>query len=335
MSMDQLQREASAGLDLPVPMWRYDGATLRIVDVNDAAVCCYGWSRDEFLTKTILDLRPEEDVAPLRASLSGHPRDQFVDDGVWRHLTRSGDVRHVRVTSQPCGEGRERIVAAVDVTAAVEKDRALEGMVQALVKVTELRDPYTAGHQNRVAHLATAIGRVMGLDDHRLRGLELAAGVHDIGKIAVPAEILVKPSRLTSYERESVRHHVVAGWTILDPIEFPWPIATIVRAHHERLDGSGYPDGLHGDDIPLESRIIAVADVVESMASHRPYRAAPGLDEAVHELRRHRDILFDGDVLDAFEWILTEPPDGLEWLRLERRPRWVDALGIEDGDGDG
>jgi len=161
--------------------------------------------------------------------------------------------------------------------------------VTAIANTIEMRDPYTAGHQKRVALLACAIAQKMGLDAERIEGLNLAAQIHDVGKINIPAEILNKPTRLTDIEFMLIKTHPESGYEILKDIEFPWPVATIVRQHHEKLDGSGYPLNLKQDDILLESRILAVADIVEAMASHRPYRPSLGLEVALAEIIRLAD----------------------------------------------
>jgi PAS domain S-box-containing protein/putative nucleotidyltransferase with HDIG domain len=179
-------------------------------------------------------------------------------------------------------------------------EQSLEATVQALARTAERRDPYTAGHQQRVAHISVAIARELGLPDERIHGLRLAATIHDIGKIEVPAELLSKPTRLTRAEYELIKGHAQAGYEILKDIEFPWPLADMVRQHHERLDGSGYPLGLKAEAILLESRIIAVADVVEAIASHRPYRPARGMGVALEEIEKGRGTAFDAEVVDAF-----------------------------------
>jgi PAS domain S-box-containing protein len=178
-------------------------------------------------------------------------------------------------------------------------ERSMEATVQALAGTVEMRDPYTAGHQNRVAELAVRIGRELGLGEDRLHGVRLAACIHDIGKLAVPAELLSKPTRLTSLEYELVKTHADAGARILDGIEFPWPIREMVWQHHERCDGSGYPRGLKGEAILLEARIIAVADVIEAISSHRPYRAARGIDVGLAELSAGRGTRYDAAVVNA------------------------------------
>jgi putative two-component system response regulator len=175
----------------------------------------------------------------------------------------------------------------------------LKQAVGALASTVEMKDPYTAGHQRRVAHLACAIARELGLSREMTDAIRMAGLVHDIGKIAVPSEILARPAKLPLLEMSLTKLHVEAGYEILKGIEFEWPVAEIARQHHERMDGSGYPQGLSGEDILLEARIIAVADVVEAMSSHRPYRAALGNAVALEELSRNRGTLYDSEVVDA------------------------------------
>lgn len=171
--------------------------------------------------------------------------------------------------------------------------------ISAIAATVEMRDPYTAGHQRRVAKLASAIAREIGLPEDQIEGLYLACVVHDVGKIRVPAEVLSNPGRLSSIEFSLIKQHPQAGYDILKEVDFPWPIAQFVLQHHERLDGSGYPQGLKGDAILLESRIIAVADVIEAMASHRPYRPGLGIDAALEEIGSKRGSHFDAAVVDA------------------------------------
>lgn len=173
------------------------------------------------------------------------------------------------------------------------------GTIQALSKMTELRDPYTAGHQNRVAKLSVAIAKKLLLDEEKIQTIELAATVHDIGKIQIPTEILTKPTKLNDLEYKIIKTHPMAGHEILKDIKFINPIAKIVLEHHERLDGSGYPNALKGDEILLESKIISVADVVEAMASHRPYRASLGVEFALKEIKKYRGIWFEESIVDA------------------------------------
>ncbi len=172
-------------------------------------------------------------------------------------------------------------------------------LMQAMSLALEKRDPYTAGHQSRVASLARAIAEKMGFDPERLEGLSLGATLHDMGKISVPAEILTRPGKLSKEEMDLIRLHPQTGYDIIKDVTFPWPIAEMVLQHQERFDGTGYPAGLKGDDIILEARIITVADVVEAMASHRPYREALGIDKALEEIRQQRGIGYDPQVVDA------------------------------------
>jgi PAS domain S-box-containing protein len=177
--------------------------------------------------------------------------------------------------------------------------RSLEQSIETIAATVESRDPYTAGHQRRVGELSVAIAREMGLPEDQIQGLHLAAIVHDLGKIHIPAEILAKPGELSDIEFELIKTHPQAGYDILKNVEFPWPIAEIVRQHHENLDGSGYPQGLKGDQILIESRILTVADIVEAMSSHRPYRSAMGIKSALEEITRGRGVKYDPVVVDT------------------------------------
>lgn len=177
--------------------------------------------------------------------------------------------------------------------------KAMSGIIEAMGITVEKRDPYTAGHQVRVTGIATAIAKQMDLSRNKTEGIRLAGLIHDIGKIAVPAEILSKPGKISDCEFGIIRTHSQVGYDIIKKIDFPWPISQTVYQHHERLDGSGYPQGLSGDDILIEARIIAVADVVEAMASHRPYRPALGIETALKEIRKNRGRFFDPRVVDV------------------------------------
>lgn len=176
---------------------------------------------------------------------------------------------------------------------------SLEDTIRAIANTIETRDPYTSGHQRRVGDLAVAIAVEMRLPQSTIHGIELAASIHDLGKVSIPSEILCKPTRLTDIEYTLLKSHVKCGYDILKDIRFPWPIATMVLQHHERVDGSGYPQGLKGDEILLESKILMVADVVEAMVSHRPYRAGLGLDRALQEIEAGRGTTYDASVANA------------------------------------
>ena len=250
-----------------------------------------------------------------------HPDDQpLLDAALARLRTQPGpeSVQQIRVVNAE-GEARViRVVAsnalddpAVDGIVVNARDitelhqyltrieASLEAATQSLAMAVEFRDPYTAGHQRRVATLSTAIATEMGLDASTVRGIGVAAGIHDVGKIAVPAELLNRPGALSETEHQLVREHVIKGFQIIEAVPFPWPVADMVLQHHERLDGSGYPFGLADADILLGSRVLAVADTVEAMASHRPYRAAKGLARGLEHIEAQSATLFDADVVAA------------------------------------
>lgn len=210
--------------------------------------------------------------------------------------------RKLEIDDKKHRENLERIVS--ERTQALQTtmndlQKAMEGIVQAMAKTVEMRDPYTAGHQRRVSTLACAIAHEMDLSENQIQGIKMAGDIHDLGKISVPAEILSKPTRLTDAEFNIIKSHPQVGYDILKGIEFPWPIAQIVYQHHERIDGTGYPRGLAEKEILAESRILAVADVVEAMASHRPYRPALGIEKALEEISTNKGGLYDTDVADA------------------------------------
>jgi len=188
----------------------------------------------------------------------------------------------------------------------VRFEDSLEAVVRAIATAAELRDPYTAGHQRGVAKLAVAIGDALGLDAHLVVGVGIAGSIHDIGKLAIPAEILSKPGRLSASEFALVKEHARAGYDIVVGIDFPAPVADMILQHHERLDGSGYPTGCRGDEIGIGARILAVADTVEAMHAHRPYRPGLGIDAALEAIDAGRGTLFDRAVVDACTRLFTE-----------------------------
>jgi HD-GYP domain-containing protein (c-di-GMP phosphodiesterase class II) len=191
--------------------------------------------------------------------------------------------------------------------------RMLNGTVEAMASLCERIDPYTAGHQRRVARLACAIAKKMGLSDEQVYGIRVIGVVHDIGKMALPDEILSKPGVLNAEELSIVQTHPQVAYDVLKNLEFPWPVAQTVLQHHERVDGSGYPNKLAGEDIILEARILCVADVVESMVSHRPYRPAPGLEKAMEEIELNSGVLYDPMVADACSKLSSNGGIKLDW----------------------
>lgn len=208
----------------------------------------------------------------------------------------------VRLLSELASDLAYGIMALRDRAARLENERrlkwAMESTVQALAHTVEQRDPYTAGHQHRVAELAAAIAREEGLSDDEITGIYMAGMIHDIGKIQVPIELLTKPGRLSQLEFQLIQEHAQAGYEIIKSVDFPWPLAPMVLQHHERLDGSGYPNGLKGDAILPGARILAVADVVEAMNAHRPYRPALGIQAALQEIELGKGQLYDERAVD-------------------------------------
>lgn len=192
-------------------------------------------------------------------------------------------------------------------------ERSFDSLVGVVATTVEYRDPYTAGHQRSVGELAGAIAAELGVASEDIEGIETAAAIHDIGKVAIPAEILAKPAKLNAIEFELIKGHCAVGAEILKAIDFPWPVATMVLQHHERMDGSGYPSGLAGEDILLGARIIGVADTIDAMSTHRPYRPSLGLDAALGVILDGRGSRFDPDVVDACLKVLRREPFASKW----------------------
>jgi len=293
----------------PQPMWIYDLDSLFFLDVNEAAIAHYGYARSEWLAMRITDIRPADEVPRVLKNIQSRRAHPFSRNEIWTHIKKDGTPIKVEIAAHSIHfrDRDARVVTALDVTRSLEVERrelahlrrieeAMHGTVTAMTRLVELRDPYTAGHERRVAALSVAIGDELGFDSERREGLMLGASVHDIGKIAIPADMLSKPGKLTDVEYEYIKSHAVAGYELLKDIVFPWPLAEMTYQHHERMDGSGYPRGLKGDEIMLEARILAVADTVEAMASHRPYRPALGISIALEEIESHAGTLYDPDV---------------------------------------
>jgi len=229
----------------------------------------------------------------------------------FKGIKKDGSVVYIEVSATDTTYRGERVALAYlrdftqrkhaeeELKQTMEKLRkSLAGTIHAMSLTVETRDPYTAGHQKRVSDLACKIAGEMDLPNHTVDNIRMAGLIHDIGKISVPAEILVRPGKLSDIEMSLIKVHSQSGYDILKDVELPYPIATTVLQHHERLDGSGYPQGIKGDAIILEAKIIAVADVVEAMASHRPYRPSKGIDAALEEVEKNKGILYDVEVVD-------------------------------------
>ena len=288
---------------------------------NPAATRAYGYTTEEILQLNIAQIVDSEYLPlaqqKIREKLEGAPRTE-----AYELLTHSQEGKPIWVevnTRLMEREGRpvevqgiardvtERKRAEEELRQSYEKLRvALGGTIAVLTSVVEIRDPYTAGHQQRVAKLACAIANDMGLAEEHIEGIRMAGLIHDLGKIDVPAEILSNPGKLNDLQWGMIKMHPQVGYDILKTVEFPWPVAETVLQHHERLDGSGYPQGLAGKDILMKARILAVADVVEAMASFRPYRPARGIDKALEEISQNRGILYDADAVDTCLKLFTE-----------------------------
>jgi PAS domain S-box-containing protein len=263
-------------------------------------------------------------ISQHRRMLNGEQDAQRTDFCI---LTRNGEKRWADVNSVAISwDGKAATLNfATDITdrklAEKELQRTLESLrnavgatIQVMVSAVEIRDPYTAGHQIRSANLARAIATEMGLPQEKIDGIRMVGSIHDIGKLSIPAEILSKPTKLSEIEFSLIKEHSYRGYEILKDVESPWPLAQIVYQHHERMNGSGYPRNLKGDEILMEARILAVADVVESMASHRPYRPALGIDAALEEIEKNNGTLYDNTVADACLRLFREKGFQLEGI---------------------
>ncbi|MBL7481188.1 MASE3 domain-containing protein [Legionella bononiensis] len=291
----------------------YVGDKSRFLYVNPKFCIITGWSKDDLLQKNLLDLIEEESIKKYiqsqwndlyqgKSSISY----QFPfkrKDGVYITLRSDSTIIN--------WEGKIEYISLVQDITEIENakeqisnyisqlEQAIKGTFTAVSNMVEMRDPYTAGHERRVGLIAKAIGEELGWSVDRCASLELIGLVHDVGKISIPAEILSKPSKLTDLEMELIKGHAEAGYNILKDIHFNIPVAEVILQHHERLDGSGYPRGLKGNEILPETLVISVADVLEAMSSYRPYRPALGVDVAIAEIKRGRGILYDAQVVDA------------------------------------
>ena len=281
-----------------------------IVTCNDNFVKLIGSSKEAIVGINMLLLPDKKLVESIQKALNGDTA--FYEDVY--HSTTAGKATPVRAFFAPIKIGDKGILGGVaiieDVTnhKRAEEDlkksleqlrRAMQATIQALSQIVETKDPYTSGHQKRTTNLARAIATEMHLSSDQIEGIRVAGAIHDIGKLSVPAEILSKPSKLAAAEYSLIKEHARQGYEILKDVESPWPLAEIVHQHHERMDGSGYPRGLKGEEILIEARILAVADVVEAMASYRPYRPALGIEKALEEIEKNKGVLYDLLAADA------------------------------------
>jgi PAS domain S-box-containing protein/putative nucleotidyltransferase with HDIG domain len=281
-----------------------------------------GFQPGELINKTLMDIASPRVVGSLAGQFETLLRAEKPFNGFeCTCLGKNGEVVVLENNAVPIFNGQEVLLGyrgiARDITErktameALKQSRdnlhsSLEETVTSLASTAEKRDPYTAGHQQRVDRLACAIGKELGLSDQQIEGLHIAALLHDIGKITLPSEYLAKPTKLSSEEKAIIKCHTFVGYEILKNIHFPWPVAEIVYQHHEHLDGTGYPRGLFDSDILLEAKILAVADVVEAMSSHRPYRPSLGITRALDEIREGRGIRYHIQSVDACLHLVLE-----------------------------
>jgi PAS domain S-box-containing protein/putative nucleotidyltransferase with HDIG domain len=290
----------------------------KCIYANGNACRFYGYDEEELLKLSLYELNTPEQAKAAETKIAGLiEKGHLTYESV--HVCKNKQETPVEISSLIIESGgRKLIVSAVgDISerkrtaeelrqTSIRLQRAIEGAINAVALTTEIRDPYTAGHQHRVAKLACSIGRELGLSENQIEGVRVAGTLHDIGKIYVPAEILSRPGRLRQNEINLVKDHAQVGYDLLSTIEFPWPVAQIVLQHHERMNGSGYPLGLSGDEICIEAKIMSVADVVEAMASHRPYRPALSIEEALLEILQQRGVLYSPEAVDACIKVFTE-----------------------------
>ncbi|HOX14605.1 MAG TPA: PAS domain S-box protein [Smithellaceae bacterium] len=281
-----------------------------IVACNDNFVKLIGSTKDAIVGINMLRLPDKKLAASIQKALNGDTA--FYEDVY--HSTTAGKATPVRAFFEPIKVGDQGILGGVAIVEDVTNHkraeenlqksleqlrRALQATIQALSQIMETKDPYTSEHQKRTTNLARAIATEMHLTSDQIEGIRVAGAIHDIGKLSVPAEILSKPSKLAAAEYSLIKEHARQGYEILKDVESPWPLAEIVHQHHERMNGSGYPRGLQGEKILIEARILAVADVVEAMASYRPYRPALGIDKALEEIENNKGVLYDTLATDA------------------------------------
>ncbi len=284
---------------------------------SDLVLCDINMPGESGLDFIRFVLKAYPDTAAIMVSAIGDPHlaESMLELGVYDYIIKPMDRNGILISVANAFRRRELEMANRSYRRNLEQmvdertnslqrsmsqlENAMNGIVRAIAHTVETRDPYTAGHQRRVADLAAAIAQEVGFDRDQVEAVRVAAIIHDLGKISVPAEILSKPSRLTANEFNLIKEHPQVGFDIVKDIEFPWDVSTMVYQHHEKMDGSGYPLGVAGDEILPESRVLTVADVVEAMASHRPYRPGLGVDVALGEIDKNKGKFYDPEMAKA------------------------------------
>jgi PAS domain S-box-containing protein/putative nucleotidyltransferase with HDIG domain len=279
--------------------------------VNPQFVKESGFSEEELLDEDSYKLVYSKDRKMLRENIIKNLKNGLSSPFEYRAINKNGQLRWaLQVITSITYQGERAVLGNIKDISEIKQaqirlkksyqrlQKTMQDTIRVIAKVVEVKDPYTSGHQHRVSQLATSIAQELKLPPDKLEGIRISALVHDIGKISVPAEILSKPTRLNEIEYGLIKDHSQIGYDILKTIDFPWPVAQIILQHHERIDGSGYPQGLKGNKILLEARIMGVADVVEAISSHRPYRPALGIDKALEEISQNKGILYDPEVVD-------------------------------------
>jgi PAS domain S-box-containing protein/putative nucleotidyltransferase with HDIG domain len=285
----------------------------KVLDMNSSFIELFGYNLEEIKGKDINSgiIHPPDKIEEAKRLTKKSIKGYINYDTIRKK--KNGTLFHVSISASSVevdGKIKGRIILYQDITQRKQAEqqvkqgyeklqRTMEATINTISKRIEIRDPYTAGHQNKVSQLSVAIAQEMKLSEDKIEGIRIAALVHDIGKINIPAEILSKPSKLNEMEFSLIKNHPKVGYDILRKIDFSWPVAKVVLQHHEKIDGSGYPQGLKGEKILLEAKIIGVADVVEAMSSHRPYRPSLGIDKALEEISQNRGIFYDPEVVDA------------------------------------
>jgi PAS domain S-box-containing protein len=299
--------------NLPFLAWLKDSEGRFLVVNEPFALSCGLSSANDLIGKTDLDIWPKQLAEAYRADDLEVMRNRQKKN-VEEPISDRGEEKWFETHKAPLHDSKGNVTGTTgfsrDITerkrAETELRQTLESLrravnttIQVMVSAVEVRDPYTSGHQTRSADVARAIATEMGLPKEKIESIRMAGSIHDIGKLSIPAEILSKPSKLSEIEFSLIKEHPHKGFEMLKDVESPWPLAEIIYQHHERMDGSGYPRNLKGEEILMEARILTVADVVEAMASHRPYRAGLGIDAALNEIEKNRGIFYDDAVADA------------------------------------